>query len=128
MNEVIIDGCNVLEERKFLIHTDKYSIGEDGLIDRKIPFIYMCYDLALQLQRAKAELEQYKNDIASGVGCIQCKKELENDTLHITIEKLKGDLYIAEDSLRDYIEHYNKLEAENEKLKLMLSEKYGVYK
>lgn len=41
----------------------------------------------------------------------------ENDTLHITIQKLKADLFIAEDSLRDYQEHYNKLQAENEKLK-----------
>lgn len=55
-----IDGCNVLEARKFLIHTDKYSIGEDGLIDRKIPFTDMCYDLALQLQRVKAENEKLK--------------------------------------------------------------------
>ena len=59
-NEVIIDGCNILEERKFLIHTDKYSIGEDGLIDGKIPFTDICYDLAKQLKRLEAKNEQLK--------------------------------------------------------------------
>lgn len=105
MNEVIIDGCNVAECKYFnkVVNEEPYcNIDEEHL--------YTCSSddncYFKQLQRAKAE----------------------NEILHITIEKLKGDLCIAEDSLRDYQEHYNKLEAENEKLKLMLSEKYGVFK
>ena len=43
--------------------------------------------------------------------------EKENDTLKITREKLLGDLCIAEDSLKDYQEHYNRLKKENEELK-----------
>lgn len=60
-NEVIIDGVNVAEERKFLIHTDKYSIGEDGLIEGEIPLTDICYDLSLQLQRLKAERDGLKS-------------------------------------------------------------------
>lgn len=96
-----VDGCNVAECKNF-------SCGiceEENKIPRTIghftadcTFYPNCY--FKQLQRAKAE----------------------NDTLHITIEKLKGDLYVAEDSLKDYQEHYNKLESENEKLKKALEE------
>ena len=41
MGKVIIDGCNVAEERKFLIHN-------------------ICYDLTLKIQRAKEENERYR--------------------------------------------------------------------
>lgn len=54
------ENCSMLEERKFLIHTDEYSIGEDGLIDSTIPLTDVCYKLALQLQQLKTEFEQYK--------------------------------------------------------------------
>lgn len=54
------ENCNILEERKFLIHTDEYSIGEDGQIDSTIPLTDVCYKLALQLQQSKTEFEQYK--------------------------------------------------------------------
>ena len=123
-NEVIIDGCNVAE--CMFVQTDHYletpccimKIARNEVIGicKNRPNCYF-----KQLQRAKAESEQYKKDIKDGVGCIQCKKELENDTLHITIEKLKADLSQAETSLYAW-------KAENEKLKLMLSEKYGVFK
>jgi len=74
-----------------------------------------------QLQRAKAELEQYKNDIASGVGCIQCKKELENCALKSELEQYKK----STQATYDYLEIERKrlvfetktLKAENEKLK-----------
>lgn len=55
------ESSNILEERKFLIRTDKYSIGEDGLIDSTIPLTDVCYKLALQLQHAKAEKQDLIN-------------------------------------------------------------------
>lgn len=54
------EECNILTERKFLIHTDEYSIGEDGMVDSKVPLTNVCYELALQLKNSKEELEQYK--------------------------------------------------------------------
>lgn len=88
MSEVIIDGVNVAECEFFKENRGFNCFKKKGCTENS-----NCY--FKQLQRAKAE----------------------NEILHITIEKLKGDLCIAEDSLRDYQEHYNKLEAENEKLK-----------
>ena len=54
---IIIDDVNVAE-RKLLIKTKEYSIGEDGKIDSTVPLTNICYELALQLQRAKAESEE----------------------------------------------------------------------
>lgn len=65
------------------------------------------------LQGDKIKLEQ------------ECERlEEANNTLTVTREKLLGDLYIVEESLKDYTEHYNRqseeldqLKAENEELK-----------
>ena len=114
-NEVIIDGCNVAEcEFSSIDWENKFVCEICAITTKSMKYALYCNEnkncYFKQLQRAKAELEQYKNDIASGVGCIQCKKELENDTLHITISKLKADLSQAETSLYAW-------KAENEKLK-----------
>ena len=69
------------------------------------------------LQGEKIKLEQ------------ECEElEETNNTLTVTREKLLGDLYIVEESLKDYTEHYNRqseevdqLKTENEKLKKELS-------
>lgn len=93
---IIIDGCNVLECEFYQIEANELYPKAQYCGSMRNTFCANepnCY--FKQLQRAKAE----------------------NEKLHITIEKLKGDLYITEDSLRDYQEHYNKLQAENEKLK-----------
>lgn len=57
-------------------------------------------------------------DVAFNIEFIDKLKELqaENDILHISIEKLKGDLYITEDSLKDCQAHYDRLQAKNEEL------------
>lgn len=101
MNEIIIDGCNVAECEFYQIEANElypeaqYCGSMRNTFCENEPNCYF-----KQLQRLKAE----------------------NDTLHITIEKLKGDLYIAEDSLKDYEAHYNRLEAENERLKKELDD------
>lgn len=46
----------------------------------------------------------------------------ENETLKITREKLLGDLYITEESLKDYEEHYNRSEQEKERYYQTLQE------
>lgn len=51
-------------------------------------------------------------------------KELKkvNDTLTVTRDKLLGDLWITEENLKDYIEHYNKQCYELDQLKQTLVE------
>ena len=83
-NEVIIDGCNVAECKFYTnLKMDCSLMPLQNLACSKNPNCYF-----KQLQRAKAE----------------------NDTLHITISKLKADLSQAETSLYAW-------KAENEKLK-----------
>jgi len=134
-NEVIIDGVNVAECNAFLkeyefpnnlkggYYTEK-NLCECGIQGTEA-YPFFCKDnpdcYFKQLQRAKAELEQYKNDIASGVGCIQCKKELENCALKSELEQYKK----STQATYDYLEIERKrlvfetktLKAENEKLK-----------
>lgn len=47
--------------------------------------------------------------------CEELKKE--RDTLSVTKNKLLGDLWVAEESLKDYIEHFNKASDELDQLK-----------
>lgn len=135
MSEVIIDGCNTLKERKFIIHTDKYSIGEDGLIDKKIPFADICYDLALQLQRAKAELEELKKykrykflfekakemKEQTDKWAKECLKENEDlkDSLKRTVCQAECFRYKETEK---YKAENERLKAENEKLKKALED------
>ena len=96
-----------------------------------------------QLKRKEQECERLKNELsaygATGI-CETCteksvlkydqlekeneKLKKERDTLSVTRNKLLGDLWVVEENLKDYIEHFNKvsdelgqLKAENEKLK-----------
>lgn len=135
-NEVYIDGCNVAEcdcyDNTFCLWSKKYY---ERRFTPKCEIVKDCY--FKQLQRAKAETKNiniaYMNlvqEIIAGIfyaGEIRpdnltpldvlrnIKKEnkdlkAENDTLHITISKLKADLSQAESSLYAW-------KAENEKLK-----------
>lgn len=117
MSEVIIDDCNVAECKYYTVIEDCDGIHDIcGLYDEYCNTKKDCY--FKQLQRAKAEKQEKVLKMAEAEIEIE-KLQAENEKLHITIEKLKGDLYFIEDSLKDYQEHYNKLEAENEKLKAM---------
>ena len=49
----------------------------------------------------------------------ECERlEEANNTLTVTREKLLGDLYIVEENLKDYIEHYNRQSEELDQLKV----------
>lgn len=99
--------------------------------------------LQADLKAKEQECERLKNELsaygATGI-CETCteksvlkydqlekeneKLKKERDTLSVTRNKLLGDLWVAEENLKDYIEHFNKasdeldqLKAENEKLK-----------
>ena len=66
-----------------------------------------CYELQEQLQQLKAANEELQKT---------------NDTLTVTRGKLLGDLWIEEESLKDYVEHYNKAIDELDQLKQTLAE------
>lgn len=64
-------------------------------------------DLHKQLKRKEQECEELKE---------------ANNTLVVTRDKLLGDLFIEEESLKDYIEHYNKAIDELDQLKVELEQ------
>ena len=62
------------------------------------------------------QIKQNLLDIANLLSIdINSELQKENETLKITREKLLGDLYIAEESLKDYEEHYKRSEQEKAK-------------
>ena len=65
------------------------------------------YKLYKQLKRKEQECEELKE---------------ANNTLTVTRDKLLDDLWIEEESLKDYIEHYNKAVDELDQLKQTLAE------
>ena len=78
------------------------------------------FDIVLCVKELMEQLDQLKAN----------NKKLQevNDTLTITREKLLGELYIAEESLKDYETHYNRqceefdqLKVENERLEAHLA-------
>ena len=91
-------------ERKLLIKTEEYSIGEDGMIDSKVPLTNICYELALQLQKAKTELEQYKKS-----------KQASYESMQIEWNKVVNELRDIKSENKIEFKQYYKLE--NEKLK-----------
>lgn len=52
--------------------------------------------------------------------CEELKKE--RDTLSVTRNKLLGDLWVTEENLKDYMEHFNKASDELDQLKQTLTE------
>ena len=81
----------------------------------------------LDLQRVKEYNELVDLYKAKEQECEELKKKL--DTLSVTRYKLLDDLWVAEENLKDYIEHFNKasdkldqLKTENEKLEQYLAE------
>ena len=111
-NEVIIDGVNVAECDRYCKFDNRnepnkcYSYISEGYSDCK-PKEYQCFfyvkEIEKQLQLAEAEFEQYKK------------------SKQASYESMQTEWNNAINELRD-------VKAENEKLKLMLSEKYGVFK
>jgi hypothetical protein len=114
MNEVYINGCNVAEcnmkckDGDCALYYAELSNDNNELI-----YGFNCEDnpdcYFKQLQRAKAENEQLEEN----------KKRLV---------KMYERFKYTKQANKQYKTIIKNLEAENEKLKLMLSEKYGVYK
>lgn len=118
MSEIIIDGCNVAECEFYKVMEDCDGIHDIcELYDEYCNTKKNCY--FKQLQRAKAELEQYKKDIKDGVGCIQCKEKLENCALKLELEQYKK----STQATYDYLEiERNRLVSETKILKADIEE------
>ena len=97
--QVIVDGCDVAGcEYLGLYKECKLKCGSCCTVDcSDNPDCYY-----KQLKRKEQECE---------------KLEETNNTLTVTRDKLLGDLYIVEESLKDYTEHYNRQSEERSKLK-----------
>ena len=74
----------------------------------------------LDLQRVKEYNELVDLYKSKEQECEELKET--NNTLAVTRDKLLGDLWIEEESLKDYIEHYNKAIDELDKLKQTLAD------
>ena len=94
-------------------------------------------ELLGKLALKEQECERLKSELSETIGAIdnvrkakeyyqqECEElKKERDTLSITRNKLLDDLWVAEENLKDYMEHFNKasdeldqLKAEKEKLK-----------
>ena len=74
----------------------------------------------LDLQRVKEYNELVDLYKSKEQECEELKET--NNTLAVTRDKLLGDLWIEEESLKDYIEHYNKAIDELDQLKQTLAD------
>ena len=58
-----------LQEKKFILQKEKYSVGEDGMIHLKeiLPLTNIIYELALELQAKEAHIEEGNMIIRKGL-------------------------------------------------------------
>ena len=133
--QVIVDGCDVAGcEYLGLYKECKLKCGSCCPVDCKDnPNCYY-----KQLKRKEQECEvivadaevtythlEHRIEMCDLLGKSLKVKEQEcerleeaNNTLTVTREKLLGDLYIVEENLKDYIEHYNRQSEELDQLKV----------
>lgn len=137
---IVIDGVDV-SECKELVNECYCYLTEEHDYRSETPYTYNkcsgfpnCY--YKQLKRKEQECKRLKNELstygATGI-CETCteksvlkydqlekeneKLKKERDTLSVTRNKLLGDLWVAEENLKDYIEHFNKASDELDQLK-----------
>lgn len=127
--QIIIDGCDVADCEHINACDKKMKcvILQDDVCETN-PYCegFNCY--YKQLKRLEKLLPDINGKFYKAVDDLKIKEQeceelkKERDTLSVTRNKLLDDLWIAEENLKEYIEHFNKASEQLDQLKQTLIE------